>query len=125
MPATKPPPTTTSSAPPAVDQPRPATTVTPSPAMPPVAPPGGGPELSSISPASGAAGQVVVVSGANLMSADAHILARFNGADAPTRCQTQTSCTVTVPSLGPVPPNVTVTVTTVSGTSNALTFLYH
>jgi hypothetical protein len=66
----------------------------------------------------------VVVSGVNLISADGQILARFNGAAAPTRCPTQTSCTVTVPSMGAGPSSVTLTVTTAAGTSNALTFSY-
>ena len=66
----------------------------------------------------------MVISGAKLMSADGQVLTRFNGAAAPTRCQTQTSCTVTVPSMGAAPSSVTVTVTTAAGTSNALTFSY-
>jgi hypothetical protein len=77
-----------------------------------------------MSPSDGTAGQVVAISGTNLISADGVILARFNGAAAQTRCPARTSCTVTVPDLSSPASTVSVTVTTAAGTSNALTFAY-
>jgi hypothetical protein len=65
-----------------------------------------------------------VISGANLISSDGQILARFNGQAAPTRCPTQTSCNVTVPTISGAASSVTVTVTTAQGTSNSLAFSY-
>jgi hypothetical protein len=67
---------------------------------------------------------VVVISGANLISADGMILARFNGAAAQTQCPARTSCSVTVPDISSPVSTVSVTVTTAAGTSNALTFSY-
>jgi hypothetical protein len=85
---------------------------------------GNAPLLSALSPHTGGAGQVVVVSGANLMSADGMVLARFGGQEAPTSCPVQTSCTVTVPANVAQGGVVPVTITTDAGTSNALTFDY-
>jgi hypothetical protein len=65
-----------------------------------------------------------MISGTNLVSADGQILARFNGAVAPTRCPARTSCSVTVPGNSSPASTVSVTVTTAAGTSNALTFSY-
>ncbi len=108
-------------------QPVPSTTTAPVASAPvTTAPPtpGGAPQISSLSPSQGAAGQTVVISGTNLISADGQILARFNGSATQTRCPTQTSCTVTVPDMGSPASGVPVTVTTAAGTSNALTFQY-
>jgi hypothetical protein len=83
------------------------------------------PVISSLSPASGGAGQVVTITGANFMSADGQIIARFNGQVAPTSCPEQATCTVTVPTLNPAPTGpVTLTVTTGAGASNAEPFSY-
>jgi hypothetical protein len=47
----------------------------------------------------------------------------FNGQVAPTSCPAQNTCTVTVPpSLGGA--TAQVTITTASGTSNVVTFMY-
>jgi len=85
---------------------------------------GSDPVLSSLTPSSGAAGQSVVISGANFLSNNGGIIARFGGQASPTRCSDQTSCSVTVPVLAGSPSAVPVTVTTVVGTSNALNFTY-
>ncbi len=99
----------------------PAAAAAPAPAA---ATPGAGPELSSMTPGHGTAGQTVVVSGTNLISSDGQVLARFNGEAAGTSCSTPTSCTLTVPAIGGARSTVTVTVTTAAGTSNTLTFSY-
>ena len=103
---------------------------TPGPSAPsvtePNAPAGGvaPPELSSLTPPEGSSGQTVTVSGANLFSADGQILTRFGGQTAPTSCPTQTSCMVTVPANASPSSSVPVTITTDSGTSNSLIFVY-
>lgn len=84
----------------------------------------GVPELTSLTPSYGSAGQTVVVSGLDLFSPNGYVQASFGGQAAPTRCPTQTSCTVTVPLLSGSPRSVAVTVTTETGTSNALSFSY-
>jgi hypothetical protein len=79
--------------------------------------------ISSLAPSSGAPGQAVQVTGANLMSSNGQIVASLGGQTAPTSCPSQTTCTVTVPAStasGPVP----LTITTASGVSNVLTFTY-
>jgi hypothetical protein len=85
---------------------------------------GSNPVLSSLDPSSGAAGQSVVISGANFLSGEGEIIARFGGRTAPTRCSDQTSCSVTVPVLAGSPSVIPVTVTTETGTSNVLNFTY-
>jgi hypothetical protein len=103
----------------------PSTTPTPSTAAGAGAAPGPGtPVLSSLAPATGVPGQSVVVSGANLLSSDGQIVARFGGQVAPTDCPAPSSCTVTVPSATGPPTAIPVTITTSSGTSNPLTFAY-
>lgn len=96
----------------------PATTATSGPA------PAGGPQISSISPGSGAAGQSIVLSGTGLFSSSGVVTAYFGGMAAPTSCPSQSSCTVTVPDLGPSPSPVAVTLVTSSGRSNPVTFSY-
>jgi hypothetical protein len=86
--------------------------------------PGAPPVISSLSPASGAPGQSVQISGANFMSSSGQILAKFNGQVAPTSCPEPSTCTVTVPTLAGSPSSVKVTITTASGTSNAESFSY-
>ncbi len=84
---------------------------------------GGPPVISSLTPSSGSAGQSVHVAGANFLSSSGQIVATFNGQVAPTSCPAQNTCTVTVPpSSGD--PSAQVTITTASGTSNAVTFTY-
>lgn len=102
----------------------PTTTMTAPRITTPSTPTAGGPELTSLTPAEGSAGQSVVISGANFFSADGYIQAFFGGQEAPTSCPGQTSCTVVVPVLSGPPRGVQVTVTTESGTSNAVSFYY-
>ena len=83
-----------------------------------------GPQLSAVSPAAGAPGQVVEVSGDNLNSSDGTVVASFNGQQTQTVCSTTTACDVTVPDLGSSLVTATVTVTTAQGTSNGLAFSY-
>ncbi len=84
----------------------------------------GAPRLSSASPSSGRAGQVVVVDGSGLYSSSGNVVAYFGGASARTRCSSQSSCTVTVPDLGSRPSAIPLTIRTTQGRSNALTFAY-
>jgi hypothetical protein len=119
-------PTTTS---PASTGPSPATASSPTtvPSSTTTAPPpasGSGPVLSALSPSSGSAGQSVVVVGMGFLSSDGNVLASFDGQVAPTVCPIQTTCTITVPAMSDPPPTVPVTITTASGTSNALSFAY-
>jgi hypothetical protein len=67
---------------------------------------------------------VAVVHGTNLFSPNGLVLARFDGQPTRTVCPTQTSCDVTVPALARSPSIVRVTITTESGTSNSLSFVY-
>ncbi len=89
----------------------------------PPATPGGPPVIASLSPASGAAGQGIQVAGSNFLSSSGQIVATFNGQVAPTSCPAQNTCTVTVPPMSGSP-SAQVTITTASGTSNAVTFTY-
>jgi hypothetical protein len=82
------------------------------------------PQLVSVSPTAGRAGQLVTISGDNLYSPDGLIQASLGGADAPVRCTTQTTCVVTVP-MGLVPSqDEPLVIETQVGTSNALIFFY-
>ena len=83
---------------------------------------GGPPEISSLSPASGSAGQAIVVAGANFLSSSGQIVATFDGQVAPTSCPAQNTCDVTVPAS--TSPSAQVVITTARGASNALTFTY-
>jgi IPT/TIG domain len=94
----------------------PSTAVAPSPT--------GAPRISSASPASGHAGQTVVVDGSALFSGDGEVVAYFGGTQAPTSCTTRSACHITVPDLGAGPARVRLTVVTTSGRSNALPFTY-
>ncbi len=83
---------------------------------------GGPPEISSLSPASGSAGQAIVVAGANFLSSSGQIVATFDGQVAPTSCPAQNTCDVTVPAS--TSPSAQVVITTAGGASNAVTFTY-
>lgn len=89
----------------------------------PAATPGGPPVIASLSPASGAAGQGIEVAGSNFLSSSGQIVATFNGQVASTSCPAQNTCTVTVPPMSGSS-SAQVTITTASGTSNAVTFTY-
>lgn len=89
----------------------------------PPATPGGPPVLASLSPDSGAAGESIQVTGSNLLSSSGQIVASFNGQVAPTSCPSSNTCTVTVPPMSGSS-SARVTITTASGTSNAVTFTY-
>jgi hypothetical protein len=84
------------------------------------APSGSRPEITSITPDRGAAGQVVTVIGVNLFSPDGNVQVFFGGAGAATSCSTATTCQATVPTAAPG--KVRVTVVTQAGTSNSVTF---
>ncbi|MDA8310060.1 MAG: IPT/TIG domain-containing protein [Actinomycetota bacterium] len=94
------------------------------PASPAPAAPGAGPRIVSVSPASGAAGRTVLVDGSGLFSSNGLVVARFGASTAPTSCNSESSCTVTVPDLGSRPSTVPLTILTEGGTSNSLSFSY-
>jgi len=81
------------------------------------------PVISSITPSSGSAGERIQITGANLLSSNGQIVATFNGQAAPTSCPAQNTCTVTVPPQSGSS-SAQVSITTASGTSNAVTFTY-
>ena len=85
--------------------------------------PGGPPVIDSITPANGAAGQTISITGANFMSSDGQIVASFNGTVAATSCPAQNTCTVTVPPSNGAS-SAQVTITTAAGASNAVPFAY-
>lgn len=87
-------------------------------------PPPGAPVISALTPAQGSVGQVVVITGSNLVSSDGQVLAHFGDVVAPTSCQSASSCSATVPSPSTPTPKVQVTVSTADGTSNPLPFTY-
>jgi hypothetical protein len=78
----------------------------------------------SLNPSTGVAGQEIVVTGANFISADGLIQASIDGQVAPTSCPVQTTCTVTLPTIAGAPSSVPVTITTDAGTSNTLSFTF-
>ncbi|MGH9169439.1 MAG: IPT/TIG domain-containing protein [Acidimicrobiales bacterium] len=82
------------------------------------------PELSLVAPSRGGTGTVLVIRGTNFYSPGGIVLARFDGEPAPTQCPNQNMCKVTVPQLSHAPGTLALTITTQSGTSNALSFLY-
>ncbi|HEX4163821.1 MAG TPA: IPT/TIG domain-containing protein [Acidimicrobiales bacterium] len=89
----------------------------------PPATPGGPPVIASLSPARGTAGQGIQIAGSNFLSSSGQIVASFNGQVAPTNCPASNTCTVTVPPMSGSS-SAQVTITTASGTSNAVTFSY-
>jgi hypothetical protein len=86
----------------------------------------GGPAVASLTPASGPPGQQVTLTGTGFISANGTITLLFGGVQAPVSCPTPTQCTATVPALpagqptGPVP----VTLTTSTGASRPVAFVY-
>jgi len=99
--------------------PTPTTSPTPS-----TSPPSGGPVLSSLEPSSGTAGQVLIVTGTDLLSPSGQITAQFGGETAVIACPMSTSCLMEVPASSGTSASASVTVTTDGGTSNPLTFTY-
>ncbi len=87
--------------------------------------PGAPPQIASLTPASGSPGQSVTVTGSNFLSSDGRIVASFDGRVTATSCSTQHVCTVTVPPPSAGETSAQVTITTASGTSNAITFSYY
>ena len=79
--------------------------------------------ISALNPSSGPAGESVQVAGSNFLSSNGRIVATFDGQAASTSCPAQNTCTVTVPAATGSP-SAQVTITTSSGTSNAVTFTY-
>lgn len=65
----------------------------------------------------------VTVSGSGFFSSTGIITAYVGGAPASTSCSSQTTCTVTIPSLGRAHPT-TLLITTSSGSSNSVPFNY-
>jgi hypothetical protein len=80
--------------------------------------------LTALEPASGAPGQIIVITGSDLLSPSGQITAQFGIETTLVACPQQTSCIVMVPPDGAFVSSVPVTVTTDAGTSNALTFSY-
>jgi IPT/TIG domain len=109
------------SSPATVPPPGPSSTVATNPAP---APTGGGPVLTGMQPSSGAPGQVLVLTGSNLMSTSGQITAHFGGQATTIACPIANSCLVEVPAPGGSPATAPVTVTTDAGTSNPLTFTF-
>ncbi len=105
--------------------PAPTTPVGSTPTTAPPAPSSGtGPQLTTLTPASGIAGQVLVIEGSNLVSPSGQITAHFGTETATVACPAQTSCIVQVPQNTASTASVPFTVTTDTGTSNPLTFSY-
>jgi len=80
--------------------------------------------LSSLEPSSGTAGQVLIVTGTDLLSPSGQITAQFGGETAVIACPMSTSCLMEVPASSGTSASASVTVTTDGGTSNPLTFTY-
>lgn len=89
-----------------------------------LAPPDGPPALSALAPPSGPAGQAVTVTGSNFLSPSGQISARVGGEVASVTCPDQTTCTVVIPPNQGATSSAPVTISTDSGTSNALAFTY-
>ena len=87
-------------------------------------PSGGGPVLATVEPSSGAAGQVVVITGSDFISPSGQISAHFGTQVTTIVCPEQTSCLVAVPPAVGTGASAPLTVTTDGGTSNPLTFTY-
>jgi IPT/TIG domain len=112
-------PTTTSSPTTTTSTTAPTTTTSTSP------PSAGGPVLTTLAPSTGAPGQIVVITGANLISPSGLITAHFGSQVALVACPESSGCLVAVPAPdGTTGGSAPVTVTTDGGTSNPLTFTY-
>ncbi len=107
---------------PSTSIPAPTSTSTSAPTTP--AEPDGPPALSALAPATGQAGQTVTVTGSNFLSSSGRISAQVDGQIAPVACPAQTTCTVVIPPDPGPAPSAPLTITTDSGTSNALVFTY-
>jgi hypothetical protein len=86
--------------------------------------PGSPPQISSLTPASGSPGQTLTVTGSNFLSSDGSIVASFDGQVTATSCSSEAVCTVTVPPQSAGETSAQVTISTASGTSNAVAFSY-
>jgi hypothetical protein len=84
----------------------------------------GGPTLQGVQPASGASGQSVTISGANLVSANGSIVAYFGPTATSTRCPSENQCTAVVPPRQGGAGTVAVRLRTAAGYSNAVSFRY-
>jgi hypothetical protein len=100
------------------------TSSTSTPTSTPPAEPGGSPVLSTVEPSTGYAGESVAVTGSNFLSSSGQITADVDGQVAPVTCPDQQTCTVVIPADPGATASVPVTITTDSGTSNALIFTY-
>jgi hypothetical protein len=107
---------------PSTSIPTPTSTSTSAPTT--LAEPDGPPALSALAPATGQAGQTVTVTGSNFLSSSGRISAQVEGQIAPVACPAQTTCTVVIPPDPGPAPSAPLTITTDSGTSNALVFTY-
>ena len=88
----------------------------------------GGPQLTVVSPASGAPGQEVTLAGAGLFSSDGVIVVRFGAAQATVDCPNQSTCQAIVPNAPPGSAATgaqMITVSTGAGISNPLRFIYN
>jgi hypothetical protein len=85
---------------------------------------GSSPALSALDPSTGYAGQSVTVTGSNFLSPSGQISADVDGQPAPVSCPDQETCTLVIPTVSGSAPSAPVTITTDSGTSNALLFTY-
>jgi hypothetical protein len=86
--------------------------------------PGSAPRLFTVSPSTAEPGQALTISGSNFFSPDGLVQATVGGADAPTRCPTETVCVVTVPQGLGSPRSLALTIETEDGTSNTLFVAY-
>jgi hypothetical protein len=84
----------------------------------------GPPVIAALTPASGSAGQAILVAGANFLSSSGQIIATFDGRVAATSCPAQNTCNVTVPPAPSGSQTAQVVITTAGGTSNTMTFTY-
>jgi len=82
------------------------------------------PTISSLTPSTGSPGQSVLISGTDFLSANGQIVASFGGVMAPTSCSSSTSCTATVPAQRGANSHVQVTITTDTGMSAGVWFIY-
>lgn len=90
----------------------------------PVLRPGAPPVLVSLEPATGHAGEQVVVVGSGLVSANGIITATFSGTETGVRCPSEQRCIVTVPPLRKGTTAASVQIATSSGVSNSRIFTY-
>lgn len=87
-------------------------------------PPGAGPFLTSIAPASGGVGTTVTLRGVRLFSSDQVIQVTFGSVPGPVHCPTRELCVATAPQPSGGASAVPVRLRTDAGRSNPLTFHY-